>query len=288
MVLGTVELGVSYGVNNRTGKPSTQQAIELLNSAWEGGIRELDTAAAYGESEQVIGSFQEQTGCHFRIDTKLPVDVENEKLMDAFLASCKRLKTDTIELLYLHSFSQCKNSAIMRFLDELKKQGRINHIGISIYIPDEMRYIIEKLPIVDTIQFPYNIFDNHRWLDDGLLTKAAERNLYVRSVFLQGLFFMNPNAPFAQEIGAGVFLTELQKIAYDNEMSVAELAYGYVKQQTMIDQIIVGCKDTKHLWSNLALENSPKQIPEHVISRLEELSKGIPEIAIDPRKWKRI
>ena len=51
MILGTVELGLDYGINNSEGKPSKMQAFELLDTAWNGGIRELDTAAAYGDSE---------------------------------------------------------------------------------------------------------------------------------------------------------------------------------------------------------------------------------------------
>ena len=55
--LGTVQLGMNYGIANRDGKPSLEQGMEVLQAAVDGGITSLDTAAAYGDSERVIGTF---------------------------------------------------------------------------------------------------------------------------------------------------------------------------------------------------------------------------------------
>ena len=55
--LGTVQLGLSYGINNADGKPSQETANAILNAALEGGINTLDTAGAYGDSEVVIGNW---------------------------------------------------------------------------------------------------------------------------------------------------------------------------------------------------------------------------------------
>ena len=76
MILGTVELGMAYGINNTQGKPSLEKSFEVLDSAWDGGIRELDTASAYGDSEKIIGMFQLARNIQFRVDTKLPVELD--------------------------------------------------------------------------------------------------------------------------------------------------------------------------------------------------------------------
>ena len=55
--LGTVQLGLSYGINNADGKPSQETANAILNAALDGGINTLDTAGAYGDSEVVIGNW---------------------------------------------------------------------------------------------------------------------------------------------------------------------------------------------------------------------------------------
>ena len=76
MILGTVELGMAYGINNTQGKPSLEKSFEVLDFAWDGGIRELDTASAYGDSEKIIGMYQSARNIQFRVDTKLPVELD--------------------------------------------------------------------------------------------------------------------------------------------------------------------------------------------------------------------
>ena len=59
-VLGTAQLGFDYGVVNRAGKPEFESACEIVSAAWQGGVRQFDTAQGYGESEAVLGRiFQE-------------------------------------------------------------------------------------------------------------------------------------------------------------------------------------------------------------------------------------
>ena len=60
LILGTVQLGLNYGVNNSAGKPSLETAFDILNLAYESGIRTIDTAEAYGDSQEVIGQYIEQ------------------------------------------------------------------------------------------------------------------------------------------------------------------------------------------------------------------------------------
>ena len=54
--LGTVQLGLNYGIHNDSGKPSLETSFRILNAAMEAGINTLDTAAGYGNSEEVIGA----------------------------------------------------------------------------------------------------------------------------------------------------------------------------------------------------------------------------------------
>ena len=289
MILGTVELGLDYGINNSEGKPSKMQAFELLDTAWNGGIRELDTAAAYGDSEYIIGQYQKETGHMFQIDTKLPVGVAEEKYLSSFKLSCEKLGIPKINLLYLHSFEQCKNDKLLSFLLSLKENRKIKHIGISIYEPDEMKYILKKLPFVDTIQFPFSLLDNARWKRDGLLELAvsSKKRLYVRSIFLQGLFFKMPNDLFVQSLAAEKYISKIRDLANTANMTIAELAYKFVAENDMITEIIIGCQKSSEVKSNLKLMNSNALLPKEVIECLEALSKDVSLNIIDPRRWKR-
>ena len=50
-VLGTVQLGINYGITNKTGKPTEKQSIKIIKYAIENNINTFDTANEYGESE---------------------------------------------------------------------------------------------------------------------------------------------------------------------------------------------------------------------------------------------
>ena len=55
LILGTVQLGVDYGINNEIGKPSIADALSILEYAYKKKIRFLDTAEAYGDAQKIIG-----------------------------------------------------------------------------------------------------------------------------------------------------------------------------------------------------------------------------------------
>ncbi|MDD5598133.1 MAG: aldo/keto reductase, partial [Victivallaceae bacterium] len=55
MMLGTVQFGLNYGIANSAGKPTYETVREIIKAAYEGGINCLDTAAGYGDSDELIG-----------------------------------------------------------------------------------------------------------------------------------------------------------------------------------------------------------------------------------------
>ena len=243
MILGTVEIGLDYGINNTAGKPSKKQAYDLLDAAWNAGIREVDTAIVYGNAEELIGNYHASTKKEFLIDTKMPftsVQCDYHKIYDM---SRKRLRIDSINILYLHSFEQCKSGDAINFLRQIKEDNGVNKIGVSIYEPIELEYIIDSMPFIDVVQFPFSIIDSYRWKRSGLLARAKKNGiiLYARSIYLQGLIFMKPSDVFVCSIKASDYIEFIRKVAKENEVSIAEIAYEYVLGQTEIDDIIIGC-----------------------------------------------
>jgi len=74
MSLGTVQLGMNYGIANREGKPDSEKSFSILSAALETGVSALDTARSYGDSEEVLGAFfraNPETRDKFFITTKL-------------------------------------------------------------------------------------------------------------------------------------------------------------------------------------------------------------------------
>ena len=55
LVLGTVQFGINYGINNTSGQVPLSEVVEILKIATKAGIKTLDTSSGYGESEMVLG-----------------------------------------------------------------------------------------------------------------------------------------------------------------------------------------------------------------------------------------
>lgn len=198
LVLGTAQLGTKYGVANLTGKPDQGEAANILQMAWQSGIRTLDTAQAYGNSEEVIGHFlQANPQCPFNVITKLVADIDptnSQTIRDATAKSLARLGCKPAGLL-LHSGKMLNawNGPLGDTLTDLKGHGEIGELGVSVYEPEEFRLAL-SIPEITLIQAPFNVLDQ-RLLRNGLLDIAREqgRRVFLRSAFLQGLLLFSSN-----------------------------------------------------------------------------------------------
>ena len=77
MTLGTVQLGLNYGINNKSGMPTEAKSFEILDTARESGVTVLDTSNDYGESEAVIGRYLRAYGDKpLSVCTKFRLDQE--------------------------------------------------------------------------------------------------------------------------------------------------------------------------------------------------------------------
>lgn len=290
MVLGTAELGMDYGVNNATGKPSRETAHEMLDRAWKAGIRELDTASAYGDSERVIGEYMESHGHYFRIGTKCAADASQKgrtEMEQAFDRSLERLGVDSVDILYMHAFGQCKSRETTDFLIEKRDEGRAKKIGISIYDVSEMEHVLANCPYVDVVQFPYSILDCGRWNERELLSRAKEagKRLYVRSVFLQGLLFCRPEDERVLSKSAARHVRFVHGYAKERNITIAQLAYGFVQSSPYIDEIILGCETAEQMDENIRLLRDNAGIDSHEMTKIIGYMAGVPKEAIDPRTW---
>ena len=117
MSLGTVQLGMKYGIANETGKPDMEQSKLMLQTALENGITALDTARAYGNSEQVIGNFlKEYQGEMPFITTKLmttlppgsPPGLVEKELFNSIETSLSELGVKKVNCVLLHRGRICK------------------------------------------------------------------------------------------------------------------------------------------------------------------------------------
>jgi hypothetical protein len=196
LALGTVQFGLKYGVANNDERVSKLETESILEYAFANGIELLDTAMAYGDSEQRLGEIGIQGSV---IVTKLPSFPENcydvaEWVEDSVKKSLRRLRVNKLYGLLLHRPDQLlgeNGQVLFETLCNLKSQGFVEKIGISIYSPDELDTLCNQY-VFDLIQAPFNVLD-HRMIDSGWLGRLSAQGteIHVRSVFLQGLLLMS-------------------------------------------------------------------------------------------------
>ena len=187
IVLGTVQMGLNYGINNSSGKVSIKESHQILLKAFNSNIRTLDTAELYGNAHKIIGDFHKKNDtCKFEIITKFPHDIEINRIEDKVLDYLDVLDVKCIEVLMFHSFESFKkNLHAIDLLNQLKLKGYINHIGVSLYSNHHMEYLVSENSIT-VVQLPFNWLDNIS-VRGNLIQKlkAKGKIIHTRSAFLQ-------------------------------------------------------------------------------------------------------
>lgn len=290
MVLGTAQLGMPYGIANRTGQPDQGLANEMLLAAWEGGIRTLDTAQAYGESETVLGRFfQNHPDCRFEVITKLAPNIDVTSATDITAAinrSSERLGQKPAAVL-LHSYSQLTHwdGVLGKTLNDLTRQGEIERLGISVYEPDEFHQAVEH-PDIRWIQAPLNVFDQ-RLVKQGLIDKAGKKGkrVFLRSVFLQGLLLMASAALPSTMAFASPEIEKWQKLCLRHDLTPHRAGLMFALYSAPDAQTVVGCEALAQVEMNLEVIHSI--VPdEEFLSEATALATDDPRI-INPSNWEQ-
>ena len=268
LAIGTVQFGVSYGVSNDGGQTSKHEVNKILQYAHDVGINSLDTASNYGCSEAVIGDFIQNNNnlLDFDIVTKIPNfpgDSINDynicELIENFKLSCEKLGKIFIYGLHIHN---CENlflpggDKLLREIEQLKIDGFIKKIGISVYNSDQIDRILDNFSI-DLIQIPINILDQ-RLVNSGHLSKLKHNDIeiHARSVFLQGLLLMPIENidPWFDPIKKVLYRFNIE--ARKRNLSALQLAFGFVQNIPEVDKIIVGVNTLKQLKEIVNIEST--------------------------------
>ncbi len=290
MTLGTVQLGMNYGIANDAGKPDEEKSFSILRSALESGVTALDTARAYGDSELVIGRFLKQwKGEMPAIITKIPkLQGSSSKELEKFATesveqSLERLGVNKVDAIMLHGAKDpvTHGTACVDAVKALIDHGYTNRVGVSVYTAEDIE---EMLPydIFSMTQVPMSIFDQ-RLIADGSVKKLQERNysVFVRSVFLQGLFFLEPEKvtdPILSE-HAVPKIRLLRHIAADLGITVAQLAIAFMRDCAGVTSLVLGADTPEQVKSNIAYFDAPA-LDEAVMALLQKefAFVDIPEI----------
>ena len=257
----------------------------MLEGAYEKGITTLDTAAAYGNAHEVIGAYhQSHPSANFRVNTKIPKGLSVDKYESAIYEYLEVLQISRVKTLMLHSFDDyIKIDGAKNALASLKRQGLIQQTGISVYSNEQLRSALQDNQL-DVIQLPFNLLDN--WQLRGELiqdAKKKQKEIHVRSVFLQGLFYMDLKSTKLVMIKLRPYLLDLHKLASEADMSIGELAMRYALSFSEIDGVLIGVDGIGQLQDNISLINKG-QLPSNVLNSISEVIVASTEW-INPVNW---
>lgn len=268
--LGTVQFGLPYGVSNTAGQVSRDEAAAILALAAKGGIRTLDTAANYGNAEDILAQLDTAP---FRIVTKT-ISGDVDAVAARARQSAAKLKADT---LLVHAARDLENPALWPALQRLKAEGVFAHIGISAYVADNPVALAARFR-PDVMQIPFSLLDQ-RLLRDGSLARLKDLGveIHARSLFLQGMLFLQTPPPKLQHIAPR--LAQIRQAITDAGTTALTAALGFVLAQPQIDVGLVGVTASAELAQILAAATAPLPALDWAGLAMQD------EIALTPSLW---
>ena len=297
ITLGTVQLSMKYGISNLT-ESSVKTTHEVLMTAKKKGIISFDTSPQYGKIEKTLGNFfKKQKIKNPTVISKIPpIEFLEKPTFDDVYTKVKKHITQSLNDLNLEEIPVCLihnpqnmsnyDGMVVKALELLKQYGHIKKIGCSVYTKKDVEKFLE-INKFDIIEIPINLF-NTKIVDEKRLTQLKEKNTIIlgRSVFLQGLFFLDPyNLPIKVE-KAKKYLIELNKISNDYSIPIPNLALSFVNRQKYISSIIIGVENSEQLSQNIEWSNSI--LSEKIEKIILEKFSNVPESINNPLEWIKI
>jgi aryl-alcohol dehydrogenase-like predicted oxidoreductase len=286
IALGTAQFGLEYGVANQQGKVSADEAHKIVNHALSSGMNTIDTAIAYGDSEECLGRIGM---ADWRVVSKLPKIPPKTRDIPSWVEECvhgslQRLRVPQLYGLLLHRPHQLfghGGNQLYETMNLLKVKGLVNKTGVSIYSPEDLAPIFERFSF-DIVQAPFNILDrgleNSGWLS-RLHNMGVE--VHVRSIFLQGLLLMKPDARPSYFYPWLPLLREWDSWLLASGLTPLQACLGFVLSRSDIGRIVVGVDRLEQLQQILAATIIDSVSPP------DQLCCNDPNL-INPARWRLV
>ena len=294
--LGTVQLGLTYGLGEHSEKPTEEAAFAILDRAVDLGVNTLDTANNYGDSEAVIGRWLTKRRAEGKklpyIVTKVgplkhgSYDILRDDVMYQLEGCMKRLCIDKLDIFMLHDYEDYAQDrdAMQKIFADIKSQGLYDYSAISAYSRHDYGVIAESG--FDATQIPLNVFD---WgqIENGGLQKLADSGMmiFTRSVFLQGLVFHTPEDLDPRMDFCFPYLRRFMELYKEFELSPAALALSFVLSLPGVTQTVMGCDTADQVEANCNLFDQTIKLTQDQMDKLHDAFRGIDPRVINPGTW---
>jgi aryl-alcohol dehydrogenase-like predicted oxidoreductase len=288
-----------YGIANDAGRVDAER---LLGRCEEAGITSFDTAREYGDAEARLGNYfagsRSAAGVLFMSKVKIPPDAASERdVVERMHASLERtlahLRVEKLPVLMLHDPDVLERYGpiVTATLKRMRTDGLIDAGGVSLGVRPHEQYRRFGSLIEDdsytVVQIPLNVMD-HRLIACGAIDRmrAAGKTIVARSVFLQGLFFLEPRQLPPSLAAAAPLLEALRRLADRESVSVAQLAFSFVRDMPGIGSLVVGAEKPEQIDDNVRLLEGPR-LGERTLAELYDRFAQVPEVVVTPALWNR-
>ena len=281
LCVGTVQFGIPYGINNAVGIPSPNDIKEIFKIAKQAGIALLDTAYLYGDAETKIGELAEQK---FTIVTKFSSVKNAEELTNELAISLNRLKTTSLYGYLAHNADTLiENPDLWQTLQQAKENKQVEKIGYSLYSTQQLEKLLDLNLIPDLVQLPYSLLDR-KFEPFFPQLKQLGTEIHARSVFLQGLYYMDTLQLPTKLQDLKPNLREIQDCCKEYHVSIGALALNFAVTNPFIDKVVIGVDNPLQLQQNTHAVQAWRQ-NEKLIDRINKIEVTNKEL-LNPVNWK--
>jgi aryl-alcohol dehydrogenase-like predicted oxidoreductase len=269
--LGTMTFGDAWGWG-----AAEEESRRIFDAYVEAGGNFVDTACNYtdGQSEELVGSLTEPERERFVIATKYTLTARpgdpnaggnhRKNLVQTLEASLRRLRTDYVDLLWLHMWDgMTPVHEVVRALDDLVSAGKVLYVGIS----DTPAWVVSQAVTVAhehgwspfvAVQGPYSLVD--RDVERELLPMARELGLaftpwgMLEGGALTGKYLEETDEPRRYESAGpktNAIAREVLAVAEEVDATPAQVAIAWVRAQPWQTIPIVGARSESQLRENL-------------------------------------
>ena len=255
-------------------------AIKAIHTMLDLGVNLIDTAPAYGKgiSEEIVGEAIVGRRDKVFISTKcgIPITEDRTRNRDGsraqVIAGCedslRRLNIDYIDVLFQHwPDTDTPIQETMEAMNDLKKQGKIRHIGVSNYSPEQMEECLKYVDL-EVLQPPFSMVDQSareimQWANNhnianmtygsmgaGILSGKIRELIDYGEGNVRGRFYSYFNEPGFSQVME--LLKVMDVIADAHGVPVSHVAIAWTFQKEYVHTALIGVRTEEHAKENCA------------------------------------
>lgn len=294
---------LGIGTNAFGTRADAKTSREIIHRALDYGPVFVDTANVYtkGQSETILGQAIASHRSEVVLATKAGMSMgpgpndrgsSRSHLMREVEASLQRLKTDYIDLFWVHTYDpSVAPDETLRTLQDLQRSGKVRYLGASNYLSWELMKSLDVsaargMPRFEAVQISYSLID--RTPEREMSSLCVQEDLSIVTYFplasgiLTGKYLPGQaprpgtraamDARFAQRLNADHLnlAQEVAAIARELQATAAQVAIAWLLTRPAVSSVIAGATRIEQLQDNIG--GAHLKLPAEAVARLDEIS----------------